>query len=113
MERPYLHRSCWGMQGTDGLPGSLCSLAGGAVAGYTLTPCSADLDLHCTPITAGKLVGTGLGYCNFSSPVDSVSCPLPSHCNPFVLHACKWAGTLPTGVGCMSGEGPSSGSEPA
>ena len=73
---PCLHGDpgCCCPQGTDGLPGSLCSLSGGQVAGYSLTPCSTSLDMHCAPLASGKLVGTGLGFCNFSAPGQSVSC---------------------------------------
>ena len=61
------------VQGTDGLPGSLCSITGGPVAGYNLTACSTQMNLQCSPAKLGALVGSGIGFCNFTTPGQSVS----------------------------------------
>lgn len=66
-------------QGTDGLPGSLCSITGGPVAGYNLTACSAQMSLRCSPPKSGRLVGSGIGFCNFTTPGQQVSPHMASH----------------------------------
>ena len=61
------------MQATDGKPGSLCSMSGGPVAGYNMSACTQQL--VCAPMKSGKLVGTGIGFCNLTAPGQSVRCP--------------------------------------
>ncbi|CAL8460636.1 g166 [Coccomyxa elongata] len=55
--------------GTDGKPGSLCSISGGSVAGYNMTACTDGL--LCAPFKSGKLFGTGVGFCNLTAPGQS------------------------------------------
>lgn len=62
------------MKGTDGKPGSLCSISGGSVAGYNMTACTDGL--LCAPFKSGKLIGTGIGFCNLTAPGQSVSLPI-------------------------------------
>ena len=61
------------LKGTDGKPGSLCSISGGSVAGYNMTACTDGL--LCAPFKSGKLFGTGVGFCNLTAPGQSVSLP--------------------------------------
>ena len=41
------------------------------MAGYNMTACSQQL--VCAPMKSGKLVGTGIGFCNLTAPGQSVS----------------------------------------
>lgn len=70
------------MQATDGLAGSLCSISGGSVSGYNMTACQDGL--VCAPLRSSKLVGTGIGFCNLTSPDQTVSFFYPD-CSPSLL----------------------------